>query len=58
MSPEEKRVRMARMRSYLREHNIYRWAGTLIQELISLRLDVPEEKPVQPERPTLLARVG
>jgi trehalose 6-phosphate synthase len=37
MTPEEKRVRMARMRSYIREHNIYRWAGTLIEEVASLR---------------------
>ena len=39
MSPEEKRMRMARMRTYLREHNVYRWAGSLIGELTSLRLD-------------------
>jgi trehalose-6-phosphate synthase len=56
MSPEEKHARMARMRTYVREHNIYRWAGTLIQELVSLRLEVPEERPVQ--QPRLLARVG
>jgi trehalose-6-phosphate synthase len=54
MSPEEKRARMARMRLHLREHNIYRWAANLIQELVSLRLDVPEESP----QPRLLARVG
>ncbi len=55
MPPEEKRARMARMRAYLREHNIYRWAGTLIHELISLRLDRPEDRPA-PAR--LLARAG
>jgi len=39
MTPEEKHARMTRMRAYVREHNIYRWAGTLIAELASLRLD-------------------
>ena len=41
MAPEEKRARMARMRAYVREHNIYRWAGDLIAELAALRLDSP-----------------
>jgi trehalose 6-phosphate synthase len=45
MSPEEKRARMARMRGYLREHNVYRWAGDLVAELAALRLDRPREKP-------------
>ena len=56
MAPEEKRARMARMRSYIREHNIYRWAGDLITELAALRLDAVEERPR--EKPHLLARVG
>jgi trehalose 6-phosphate synthase len=43
MSPEEKRARMARMRSYVREHNVYRWAGNLIAELAAVRLDKPVE---------------
>jgi alpha,alpha-trehalose-phosphate synthase [UDP-forming] len=43
MSPEERYARMARMRTYVREHNIYRWAGNLIAELASLRLDTPEQ---------------
>ncbi len=43
MSPEEKRARMARMRAYVREHNIYWWAGNLIGELTSIRLDSPQE---------------
>ncbi len=33
MHPEERRRRMRRMRAYVREHNIYRWAGTLVTEL-------------------------
>jgi trehalose-6-phosphate synthase len=43
MSPEERTARMARMRAYVREHNIYRWAGDLIAELASLRLPKPEK---------------
>lgn len=43
MSPEEKRARMSRMRAYVREHNIYRWAGNLISELAGLRLDTLPE---------------
>jgi alpha,alpha-trehalose-phosphate synthase [UDP-forming] len=41
MQPEEKQMRMQRMRKLVREHNVYRWAGTLIAELCAVRLDVP-----------------
>jgi trehalose-6-phosphate synthase len=34
---------MHRMRKYIKEHNIYQWAGNLITELVELRLDAPEE---------------
>jgi trehalose 6-phosphate synthase len=43
MEPEEKQLRMHRMRKYIREHNIYQWAGNLITELVELRLDAHEE---------------
>ncbi len=39
MSPEERHARMSRMRSYVREHNIYRWAGDLIAELSAVRVE-------------------
>jgi alpha,alpha-trehalose-phosphate synthase [UDP-forming] len=39
MEPEEKQLRMHRMRRNVKEHNIYRWAGSLITELCELRLD-------------------
>jgi alpha,alpha-trehalose-phosphate synthase [UDP-forming] len=42
MEPEEKQMRIHRMRRVVRERNIYRWAGNLITELCELRLDVPE----------------
>jgi alpha,alpha-trehalose-phosphate synthase [UDP-forming] len=43
MQPEEKQMRMQRMRKQVREHNVYRWAGSLIGELCEVRLDVAEE---------------
>jgi trehalose 6-phosphate synthase len=42
MSPEERRVRMRRMRQTVKEHNVYRWAADLICDLSEIRLDVPE----------------
>ena len=43
MEPEEKRLRMQRMRRVVKENNIYRWAGNLITELSEVRLEVEEE---------------
>ena len=43
MEPEEKKLRMQRMRRAVREHNVYRWAATLIAELCEVRLDAVEE---------------
>jgi len=39
MTPEERQERMARLRSVVREHNIYRWAGSLISELAAIRVE-------------------
>jgi hypothetical protein len=48
------------MRAYVREHNVYRWAGNLIGELTSLRLDGerqnrPAPAPAPPEFAPLAA---
>jgi len=43
MDPEEKQLRMHRMRKAVREHNVYHWAGSLIGELCELRLDFSTE---------------
>jgi trehalose 6-phosphate synthase len=43
MEPEDKQLRMHRMRKVIKEHNIYRWAGNLVTELCEVRLDAPEE---------------
>jgi alpha,alpha-trehalose-phosphate synthase [UDP-forming] len=40
MPAEEKQMRMQRMRKLVREHNVYRWAASLIGELCEVRLDV------------------
>ena len=42
MDLEEKRLRMQRMRHVVREHNIYRWAASLVRELSEVRLERPE----------------
>ncbi len=43
MSSAEKKNRMQRMRAVVREHNVYWWAGNLMAELCSVRLDRPEQ---------------
>jgi len=43
MDPEDKQLRVHRMRRTIKEHNIYRWAGNLITELCEVRLDAPED---------------
>jgi trehalose-6-phosphate synthase len=43
MEPEDKQLRVQRMRRAIKEHNIYRWAGNLITELCEIRLDAPED---------------
>lgn len=45
MEPEEKQVRVHRMRKVIKEQNIYRWAGSLITELCELRLDITDHSP-------------
>lgn len=42
LEPEERMARMTRLRKLVKEQNIYRWAGSLIDELCGMRLDVSE----------------
>lgn len=44
MDPDERKLRMQRMRNFVSEHNIYRWAGSLIAELCDVRTDVASKK--------------
>ena len=50
MDPEERHARMRRMRQYVREHNVYRWAGTFIGDLSDIRVDAPHEVPAPSSR--------
>ena len=42
MDPEERQMRMQRMRRTVRENNVYRWAGSLINQLAEIRIEEPE----------------
>ncbi len=42
MSEEEQSVRMQRLRSGVRENNIFRWAASLLSDLTEIRIDTPE----------------
>lgn len=50
MPDEEQAMRMRRMRSNVKDHNVFRWAANLLSDLTEIRIDVPE----RPE-PTSLA---
>ena len=57
MQPEEKKIRMRRMRAVVKENNVYRWAENLISELAGIRLEttassvavLPSPKDPRPE---------
>jgi trehalose-6-phosphate synthase len=42
MSEEEQSTRMRRLRSGVREYNIYRWAANLLSDLTEIRINTPE----------------
>jgi len=42
MSRGERRMRMQRMRHYLMEHNVYRWAANILGDLRDLRIEAQE----------------
>jgi trehalose 6-phosphate synthase len=41
MDATERALRMVRLRRQVRENNVYRWAGNLIEELASVRIATP-----------------
>jgi trehalose-6-phosphate synthase len=45
MDPEERRIRMQRMRAIVKERNIYRWAGNLMEELCAIQTTAIHRKP-------------
>jgi len=42
MPEEEQEARMRHMRKNIREHNVYRWAASLLSDLTEIRLDTPD----------------
>jgi trehalose 6-phosphate synthase len=42
MPSDEQTARMQHMRSSVREHNVYRWAASLLSDLTDIRIDTPE----------------
>ncbi|PIQ83558.1 MAG: trehalose-6-phosphate synthase [Candidatus Omnitrophica bacterium CG11_big_fil_rev_8_21_14_0_20_63_9] len=51
MSPAEQQARMVRLRQMVQEHNVYRWAASLLNELARIR---PEERPASSSSSPLL----
>jgi alpha,alpha-trehalose-phosphate synthase [UDP-forming] len=51
MPEEEQEARMRHMRKNIREHNVYRWAASLLSDLTEIRIDAPDrgEPPKQEE---------
>lgn len=47
MDPNERQSRMRRMRRIVKEHNVYRWAGSLIAELSDIRIEASEPAQVR-----------
>ena len=42
MPVEEQTTRMLHMRTSVREHNVYRWAASLLSDLTEIRIDAPD----------------
>jgi trehalose 6-phosphate synthase len=42
MADDEQAARMQRMRDSVREHNVYRWAASLLSDLTEIRIDAPD----------------
>jgi trehalose-6-phosphate synthase len=42
MSSDEQAARMRHMRTSVREHNVYRWAASLLSDLTDIRIDTPD----------------
>src|SRR6266403_1015206 len=42
MPSDEQAARMQHMRSSVREHNVYRWAASLLSDLTDIRIDAPD----------------
>ncbi len=43
MTRTERRTRMQRMRRHVMDHNVYRWAASILGDLHDLRMEIPEQ---------------
>jgi trehalose 6-phosphate synthase len=55
MPEEEQRERMRRMREVVRDNNVYRWAGSMLQDAARLRRRSQIPADVQPAEPQATA---
>jgi trehalose-6-phosphate synthase len=55
MNRGDRRNRMQRMRRYLMENNVYRWAANILGDLRELRIDVPERGDARAPGPTAVS---
>jgi trehalose 6-phosphate synthase len=44
MPDDEQAARMYRMRTKVKDHNVYRWAANLLSDLTEIRIDTPERQ--------------
>jgi trehalose-6-phosphate synthase len=49
MDTEERQARMKLMRTYIKDHNVYRWAGNLITELSEIRIEETQPEVGRPQ---------
>ena len=57
MNRGERRMRMQRMRHHVMDHNIYRWAASILGDLHELRMESPGGTDVAHVRPVTIAPV-
>jgi len=48
MGPGERRMRMQRMRRQVMEHNVYRWAASILGDVRDLRIDIADDPVARP----------
>jgi trehalose 6-phosphate synthase len=57
MDRAERRMRMQRMRHHVMDHNIYRWASSILGDLRDLRMEIPKETELGHPLPASVAPV-
>ena len=55
MPVDEQMTRMQHMRKRVREHNVYRWAASLLSDLTEIRIDSPEKAEAPEPAPGLIS---